>query len=467
MLLTRQAWQVLEQAEEVYLRTADHPLTDYLPNGLKIHTFDALYQEKDDFETVYEAITTQLLELAKRPGGVTYAVPGDPTVGEATVSALCDLAAENGLSVHMILGISFVEPCLQSLGLDALDGLYIGDALDLANRNHPPFPPDTPALIGQVYSRMIASDVKLTLMNQYPDNHPVVLLHNCGSQDAVSESLLLHQMDRSQKIGNMTTLYLPPLSAQSAFENFQETVAHLRAPDGCPWDRQQTHQSLRKHLLQESYEALQAIDTGDKLALREELGDLLLQIVLQAQIATEEGEFSMAEVIAGIQAKIIRRHPHVFGDLEMADVEGVLHNWEALKADEREDEGEEKGLLDGIPVGLPALTQAAEIQDRVRRVGFDWPEVDGVLAKIREELREVQQADAAETRSDEIGDLLFAVVNYARWLSVDPESALREANQRFRQRFQALEEGAKAEGRDLSSMTLEEMDDLWEAAKGG
>jgi MazG family protein len=175
----------------------------------------------------------------------------------------------------------------------------------------------------------------------------------------------------------------------------------------------------------------------------------------------------MAEVIAGIQAKIIRRHPHVFGDLEMADVEGVLHNWEALKADEREDEGEEKGLLDGIPVGLPALTQAAEIQDRVRRVGFDWPEVDGVLAKIREELREVQQADAAETRSDEIGDLLFAVVNYARWLSVDPESALREANQRFRQRFQALEEGAKAEGRDLSSMTLEEMDDLWEAAKGG
>jgi tetrapyrrole methylase family protein/MazG family protein len=467
MFLTRQAWQVLNAAEELYLRTGDHPITDHLPERATIKTFDDLYQSEDDFESVYQGIVTQLLELAKQPGGVTYAVPGDPTVGEATVSALSNAAKANGLSVELIHGISFVEPCLEALGLDALDGLYIGDALDLARRNHPPFPPDTPALIGQVYSSMLASDVKLTLMNQYPDDHKVVLLHNISSQDAVRESVYLHQIDRSQIIGNMTTLYLPPLSAQSAFENFQETVAHLRAPNGCPWDRQQTHESLRTHLLQESYEALQAIDVGDMLALREELGDLLLQIVLQAQIATEQGDFSMAEVIAGIQAKIIRRHPHVFGDLEMADVEGVLHNWEALKAAEREGEGEQKGLLDGIPVGLPALTQAAEIQDRVRRVGFDWPEIEGVLAKIQEELHEVQQAEELETRSDEIGDLLFAVVNYARWLSIDPEAALREANQRFRQRFRALEEGAKDEGRSLSEMTLEEMDDLWEAAKGG
>jgi len=218
--------------------------------------------------------------------------------------------------------------------------------------------------------------------------------------------------------------------------------------------------------LEETYEALQAIDVEDMLALREELGDLLLQIVQQTQIATEEGDFSMAEVIAGIQAKIIRRHPHVFGDVRVASVDHVLHNWEALKAAEREAEGVGKGILDGVPLGLPALSQAAEIQERVVRVGFDWPDIDGVRAKITEELVEVQQAADPKAQSSEMGDLLFAVVNYARWLGVDPEAALREANLRFRRRFGHLEAAARAEDRDLAGMTLEEMDALWEEAKG-
>jgi len=202
-------------------------------------------------------------------------------------------------------------------------------------------------------------------------------------------------------------------------------------------------------------------------ALQEELGDLLLQIVLQTQIATEEGDFSMAEVIAGIQAKIIRRHPHVFGDVRVASVDHVLHNWEALKAAERQAEGVGRGILDGVPLSLPALSQAAEIQERVVRVGFDWPDIGGVRAKIAEELVEVQQAIDPKAQSSEMGDLLFAVVNYARWLGVDPEAALREANLRFRRRFGHLEAAARAEGRDLAGMTLEEMDALWEEAKGG
>ncbi|MCJ7705975.1 MAG: nucleoside triphosphate pyrophosphohydrolase, partial [Anaerolineales bacterium] len=224
-------------------------------------------------------------------------------------------------------------------------------------------------------------------------------------------------------------------------------------------------QSLRAHLMEEAFEALQALDAEDPGALREELGDLLLQIVLQVQIATEAGEFSMADVVSGINSKIVRRHPHVFGGLEVGGVEQVLQNWEALKAVERAENGEGKGLLGGVPIGLPALAQAAEIQRRVARVGFDWPDREGVLAKIGEEMREGEEAANPASRAAEVGDLLFAVVNYARWLDVDPESALREANGRFRERFVRIEAAAVEGGRGLEGMTLEEMDRLWEAAK--
>jgi tetrapyrrole methylase family protein / MazG family protein len=239
----------------------------------------------------------------------------------------------------------------------------------------------------------------------------------------------------------------------------------LRAPDGCPWDREQTHASLRPHLLEEAYEALHAIDAGDPAALQEELGDLMLQIVLHAQIAIEDGEFGLADVLHGIETKIRRRHPHVFGDLEVGEVDQVLRNWEALKASERLDAGEGKGLLDGVPVGLPALAQAAEIQDRVARVGFDWPQADGARDKILEELDEIAVSGMGQL-PEEVGDLLFSVVNYARRLGVDPESALRTASGRFRRRFARVEALAAAAGREVSSMSLEALDALWEQAKG-
>jgi tetrapyrrole methylase family protein/MazG family protein len=465
LLLTRAAWALLSQLEEIYLRTGQHPVVQHFSPDLLCHTFDDLYDKSDDFESVYAAIIARVLEEAKSPHGVVYGVPGDPTVGEATVLGLREAAVEHGLPLRIVPGISFVEPCLDLMAVDALDGLYIADALELAAANHPPFHPDAPALIGQLYSSMVAADVKLTLMNQYPDDHPVQLIHAAGTDQALVEAMPLHAIDRSKKIESLTALYVPPLVMPSAFESFQETVAHLRAPDGCPWDRKQTLHTLRPHLLEETYEALQAIDGDDMQALREELGDLLLQIVLQAQIALEDGEFSMADVIAGVQHKIVHRHPHVFGELHVDDVGEVLHNWEMLKASEREEEGNDKGLLDGIPVGLPALAQAAEIQDRVVRVGFDWPSIDGVLEKIQEELGELLQATTAEDKTSELGDLLFAVVNYARWLEVNPETALREANLRFRRRFKGLERKAKEQGRELDNMTLDEMDALWEASK--
>lgn len=257
----------------------------------------------------------------------------------------------------------------------------------------------------------------------------------------------------------------PAARAAREFARLVEIMATLRGPDGCPWDREQTHASLRPHVLEEAYEVLQALDRDDMPALQEELGDLLLQIVLQAQIAAEEGTFRLADVIAGINAKIIRRHPHVFGDVEVAGVEDVLHNWEAFKEAERQEEGQGKGLLDGVPEGLPALAQAAELQARVARVGFDWPGVDGILDKVTEEVGEIQRAGDEAERRDEVGDLLFTLVNYARRLGIDAEGSLRTANGRFRRRFKRLEQAAGGQARPLREMNLQEMDALWEAAK--
>ena len=254
-------------------------------------------------------------------------------------------------------------------------------------------------------------------------------------------------------------------SAGDKFQTLVDIMARLRAPGGCPWDRQQTFDTIKSYLLEETYEALEALDEDDLGSLKEELGDLLLQVVLQVQIATEAGEFRMADVIGSINEKILRRHPHVFGNLKVEEVRDVLHNWEALKAVEREEKGDGEGLLDGVPRGLPGLAQAAEIQARVARVGFDWPELEGVLAKIKEELTEAQEASGAEAIEGEVGDLLFAVVNYARWKEVDPEAALRMANRRFRRRFGKLEEKARALGRPLASLELKHLDALWEAAK--
>jgi tetrapyrrole methylase family protein/MazG family protein len=349
--------------------------------------------------------------------------------------------------------------------MDALDGVQVADALDLAARHHPLFHPDRPALIGQLYSRLVASDVKLTLLNQYPADHEVVLLKAGGTSEAPIDRFPLHELDRREDFDVHTSLVVPALPQTSSFEAFQEIIAHLRAPEGCPWDREQTHASLRPHLLEETYEALEAIDREDGPALREELGDLLLQVVLQAQIASEAGEFTMADVIAGITAKLLRRHPHVFGDVKVAGVEEVLHNWEGLKAAERKSEGGGKGLLDGVPASLPALAQAMEIQGRVARVGFDWPDADGPRRKILEELDEVLTSATDEARAGEVGDLLFAATNYARKLGVDAEAALRAATQRFRKRFGAVESAAAEQGLPMTQMTLEELDRLWEAAK--
>lgn len=465
--LTREAWEVLSSSEEIWLRTIQHPTVAKLPGSLMVYSFDELYENGGTFEQVYDAIVKEVLKLGRREQGVIYAVPGHPFVAEITCQKIARLAREEGLAMRVIDGLSFIEPTFSALGLDPLPRLTLFDAMELSMTHVPAFSPNLPVLIAQLYSRLVASEVKMTLETTYSDEHPVRLVHAAGTEEELVEDLMLYEIDRSEHIGLLTSLYVPPLDEGSSLEAFQEIVARLRAPDGCPWDRKQTHRSLRTHLLEETYETLEAIDSDNIDSMREELGDLLLQIILHAQIAGEEGEFTINDVIRDIYDKIVRRHPHVFGKLDLDDVKGVLQNWEKLKELERKKKGLERedGLLDGVPLAMPALSQAQEYQDRAARVGFDWPEIEGVLDKVVEETQEIKQAANGDELSEEIGDLFFVLVNLARWKQVDAESALREANIKFKHRFLHIELGAKQQGRSLSDLSLDEMEALWQQAK--
>lgn len=465
-LLTRQAWAVLESSTEIYLRTRQHPTTAGFPAGLKVISFDDYYQDGKSFSEVYQRIVDRLIEVSRSQGSVVYAVPGDPLVAEQTTLLLLERAAEEGYDLQVLPGVSFLEPTLAALEVDPLPQMTLSDAVEISTWHTPPFPPDIPVLIGQIYSIPTASNLKLTLMGVYPDEHPVILVHDAGLPSQTREDLALYEIDRSKQIGLRSALYVPPLGEGTSLEAFQNVIARLRAPGGCPWDREQTHQSLRPNLLEETYEALEALDNEDPAAMCEEFGDLLLQIVLHAQIASEYGEFTLNDVFQGIYTKIVRRHPHVFQELELEESDAVIKNWEKLKARERKMNGQlEKGLLDGVSLSLPSLTQGLTYQKRAARVGFEWDRIEGVLDKIVEEAAEIQAAATLEEKESELGDLLFAVVNLARWLEVDAESALRGANQRFKRRFGHIEQRARDLNRELSEMSLEEMDKLWDEAK--
>jgi len=246
------------------------------------------------------------------------------------------------------------------------------------------------------------------------------------------------------------------------FDTLVNIIARLRGPNGCPWDREQTHASLRENLLEECYEVLEALDEGDSKRLGEELGDLLMQVVFHAQIATEAGEFELGDVIRSINNKLVQRHPHVFGSLKVKDAGEVLINWETLKKKER---GSDTSMLSNVPKQLPALTYSQDIQSRVARVGFDWEDIDGVIDKLTEEVGEFKRADSREQRAREFGDLLFTLVNIARRLGVDSESALRETNQRFRRRFSHMEEVCRQRGVNFADLSFDEQNALWEEAK--
>ena len=464
--LTLEAWEIINQAQEIYLRTEHHPTIEKIPSTTTLHSFDHIYENANSFSSVYEQITAKIIKLAQQKEYVVYAVPGHPFVAEEAAVRIANQAQEKKIPCRIVEGLSFLEPIFTALKTDPFPETMITDAITLQTMHHPSFPPDRPALIGQVYSPQVASDLKINLMAVYPDEFPVTLIHAAGTNQEIIEQLKLYEIDRSEHIGLLTSLYLPALADNTSMEMFQNMIAHLRAPEGCPWDKKQTHQTLRRNLLEEAYEVLEAIDEDNPEKMAEELGDLLLQIVLHAQIGVEYGEFAMTDIINGIYSKLHRRHPHVFGDdAHSEDSDAVLEKWEQIKAEERKNKPQkEKGILDGVSKLLPALSLAEIYMTRASKVGFKWSDIKQVEAKVQEEFDEFENA-SQEFKKEEFGDILFALVNLARWHSIDPEVALRDACQKFSNRFETLEGQARKEGVEITDFSIDKMLDLWQKAK--
>ncbi|MGD8457653.1 MAG: nucleoside triphosphate pyrophosphohydrolase [Anaerolineales bacterium] len=465
-LVTHEAWSILNSISTIYLLTTQHPVVQKLPEDLQIHSFDEIFRSEEDNSSVSEQIIQTIMELGRRPEGVVYGIPGHPLVTEATGPEIYRQAKVEGLPIRLIEGVSLIDSYFSIIEMGKISKIVIVDAQELEKKYHPLFPPNFPVLITNINSIGSLKKIKITLLTQYPPDHSVQLMKIGRTSDPIVQHVLLDKIDQSDKIELLATLFLPPLGFHTSYEEFQELISHLRSPDGCPWDREQSHQSLRRNLMEETYEVLEAIDRADVGMMQEEFGDLLLQITLHAQIASENEEFNMSDVIKGIYTKLVHRHPHVFGDEDIKDAQLVIENWEKLKAIERgEEQKKEKGLLDGISTSMPALAVADAYQRRAARVGFDWPGIEGVIEKVKEEIEEFLIAKGKNASEEEIGDILFSIVNLARWVDVDPESALRNVNEKFRRRFTFIEEEAVNRGKQLIDLTLEEMDEIWERAK--
>jgi len=443
-LITRKTWSFITAAPEIWVRTRQHPAVAAVARQTIVHSYDHLYENHNDFAAVYAAIAVDVVTRGQKDD-VIYAVPGDPAVAELTPQLIRQQAEAMGISVTIHPAVSFLEPTFAALGEDPIRGAQIVDAQTLAEVHFPPGSQGMGLLAPQLYSRLLAGDVKLTLMNAYPDDHPVTLISGAGGPDLHLRQMPLYELDHSDALDDLTTLWVPPLPYAATYADLQEIIAHLRAPGGCPWDRKQTHLSLRTYLLEETYEVLDALDAEDNEALKEELGDLLIQVALHVQIATEEGEFKLADVIRYVVEKLIRRHPHVFGDVIVQDEGDVVKNWEAIKQEERNQNGEaekKKTLLDGISAALPALSKAQTTVSRLSRVGYPLPELEPLT-------------------EEELGRRLLTLVELAEVAGLEAEAALRAAAARLRDALIALEQQVAEQGRDFLALDDEEKRALW------
>ncbi|MGI9607376.1 MAG: nucleoside triphosphate pyrophosphohydrolase [Acidimicrobiales bacterium] len=450
-LITAETSALLAGPDPVWLRTERHPAA----GGLTVAgTFDHLYDEHASFPEVYRAIVEHLVAEAVERGHVVYAVPGSPVVAERTVELL---RADERITLDVRAAMSFADLAWIALGIDPMaEAATIVDAhrfvIDAAGRLGP-------FLVTQVHSADVLDDVILALDELDPPD--VTILKGLGTPVADVRAVPWGDLRDATDPDHLTSLWIPRLAAPvaGAFARFDELVRRLRAE--CPWDREQTHGSLRRYLLEEAYEVLEAIDMveagddGGPIELEEELGDLLFQIFFHSRLASEQGWFTVADVADGIHDKLFERHPHVFGD---ADPDHIMDNWEQAKQVEKK----RKSVMDGIPSALPALLHALKTQKRAATVGFSGPDLDWALADVAEELAEV----TAEPNKHEVGDLLYAGVQVARMLDVDPETALRQASNRFADRFRHVEAGAQADGVDLADLDMTELRARWTTAKG-
>ena len=466
--LSLEALDILKEAETLVLRTEKHPVVDRIREmGIIFTSCDDIYDSGESFDDTYDRISDRVLKLCSERGHVVYAVPGHPLVAEKSVE-LINAKAGADIQIRLISALSFIDVILSALRIDPAYGLKIVDGLSIKIQK-----PDQKCgnIITQVYDRLVASEVKLMLMDYYVDDFEICVIRAAGVEG--QERILkipLYELDRIEWVDYLTSVYVPPALEGAKYKSFSDLVElmeTLRGEGGCPWDREQTRESLKPYLLEETYEVLDAIEKDDLDLIIEELGDVLLQVVFHSQIAKEDGEFDINEVTSSIVNKLVIRHPHVFGDVKATSESGALKSWEASKREHKGMETYTQALVD-IPEILPSLMRAYKVQQKAALAGFDWDSVEDAFSKVyeeTEEVREVYKTGEKDIIEEEIGDLLFSVVNVSRFLKIQPELALRATTEKFIKRFRYIEETALQSGKKLDKMSLQEMDKLWNEAK--
>lgn len=465
--LTLGAIKRIESGRKNFIRTEQHPTVKYFErNHIPYKSYDYLYDREDEFIDVYNLIVEDLKKESKIEEEINYYVPGNPLVAEKTV----ELLLADNLDVEIVSGMSFIDPMIELVGRDPVNGLKIvdGAAFDVGLVDI-----NSDMIITQTYNQRILSEVKLILSEIYGDNYNVYLIQSAGIREKERKlHIPLYELDRIRGIDSLTSVFVPKIDKNLKkiydFNDIMGIMKVLRGVDGCPWDAKQTHESIRGALLEEAYEVVDAIDSGDIDNLIEELGDLLLQVVFHSQIAYDEGEFFPIEVTSALANKLIYRHPHVFLEKGIVNSEKVVYNWNKLKYEKRDI----TSLIDkinNIPK-LPALIMSYKVQEKAAEVGFDWDDIKGPIAKVKEEFAEVLEAmedfGGGDSRVEgELGDLLFAVVNLSRFLDVNPEVALNRTTKKFVNRLRFMEERSNELELNLENMTLDEMEVLYKEAK--
>lgn len=463
--LTLQAYQALKSAPVVWVRTRQHPIIEPLEaEGIVFNAFDALYEEAEDFDSVYQGIVEQIMaRLAE--GDVLYAVPGNPFVAERAVQLLVAQVPADRLRV--IHGTSFLDAIVTRLKIDPVTGFKVVDALRLGESA---LENQGTLVCIQCYNTVVASDLKIWLSRLYQDDHPVTVVRAVGipELEEIAE-MPLYALDRYMGFDHLTSVVVAdsPITRRYTFKGLLDIMERLRLPGGCPWDREQTHETLLPYVLEEAYEVADAIRSEDVFQLEEELGDLLLQVVFHAQIGRENGDFAIEDVLDAICGKLVSRHPHVFGDVQVEHAAQVLENWEAIKRKENSHNSVTDTMRKFTP-SLPALFRAHKVQGKAAKVGFDWPDALLVFDKIQEEIEEIKVSLAAGNQAEvleEVGDLLFSVVNLARKLDVDSEFSLHRATEKFIERFERVELEMSKNALDMSKLDIDTLEAAWQRAK--
>ncbi|HLR02649.1 MAG TPA: nucleoside triphosphate pyrophosphohydrolase [Virgibacillus sp.] len=423
--------KIIRTEKPVYVRTLDHPVIRQLQSeGVTFSSFDVTYETYERFEEVYREIVSDLL-AASETESIMYAVPGHPMLAESTVKLLLE---QTEREVKIAGGQSYLDDLFTTLEIDPIDGFQFIDATgfdrnQLNFRNH--------LIFSQIYDAFTASNVKLTLLEDLPADYRVTIVEAAGTDNEDVRVIALEDLDRSMEISNLTTLYVPPVPPtlqNHTFTRLREIIAALRAPDGCPWDRVQTHESLREHAIEEVYEFVEAVDEEDDEGMIEELGDVLLQVMLHSQIGEDDGYFSVEDVIQTLTEKMIHRHPHVFKDIVVDSVDDVYKNWDELKKEEKG--ATRTSIFDGIPKHLPSLLKSYKVQKKVAKetaeMGIDrlWETIDEKLTLLRS--LDVDPGDIEPI----LGQLLFEVVHLSRYHEINPELALSQAVNRYMEKYE-------------------------------